>query len=267
MMKGIILYFSLTGNTKLACEYIKHNVEHVDFELYNMRDGYPELNRYGLVGFATFASEFKVARFVNSYIDGIPKHKGKPAFVFTTYGQQNGAATKVLADSVIKRGFQVVSEGSLNTPENYPPVTKTSHGHNDNPTPEQMAEFNAFIERVSDISERLSKGERVHDYKVTAKTRYIIQSRIIPWFLMRGIMGKKSVDKDLCVKCKKCVAQCPYGAVKMEALPVFNESKCHGCFACYNVCPKKAIYTKHFKQFANYPKPIPQLISKLDVKH
>ena len=86
-MKGAILIFSNTGNTKLACERIKAKAKNVEFSLFNMRDGYVDLTEYGIVGFATYASEFKVARFVTDYMAKLPEYKDKPAFVFTTYGR------------------------------------------------------------------------------------------------------------------------------------------------------------------------------------
>jgi menaquinone-dependent protoporphyrinogen IX oxidase len=82
-LKGVILYFSLTGNTRLACEYIKNKVTGIDFELADMRDAKPDLSGFAMVGFAAFASEFKVARFVKNYIKNMAVCQ-KPAFVFTT---------------------------------------------------------------------------------------------------------------------------------------------------------------------------------------
>ena len=265
-MKGAIIYFSNTGNTKLACERIKGKIKNAEIDLFNMRDGYPDLSSYGIVGFATYSSEFKVAKYVFDYMKDIPEVHDKPAFVFTTYGRNNGSSCAVLAQLASKKGFRIVAEHALNTPENYPPVIRMEHGHVENPTTEQVAEFDAFIDVISAIALKLTNGENVPEHKVTSKFIYSIFRNLTSRWLMQKLMGNKKVRKDLCVKCGICVRACPYNAVSMKEYPTFDESKCEGCFACYNHCPKKAIYTKLFKQYANYPRPLPEVVKKLSVK-
>ena len=54
-MKGIILYYSGSGNTRLACQYIAKNITGMEFDLFNVvKETNPEFKLYGLVGFATF---------------------------------------------------------------------------------------------------------------------------------------------------------------------------------------------------------------------
>jgi hypothetical protein len=187
-MQGIILYFSLTGNTRLACEYIRNKVTGIDFELVNMRDAKPDLSAFALVGFATFASEFKVARFIKNYIEGMDASQ-KPAFVFTTYGRNNGAATKVLADLVKAKGFRVILDGSLNTPENFPPVIRREHVHVDNPTFEQMKAFDAFIAELSGMAQRLDGGKEPPERNVKAALSYILLSKTFTAKHMQKGMG------------------------------------------------------------------------------
>ena len=52
-----------------------------------MRDGYPDLNDYDIVGFATYACGVKVAQYVFDYMTGLEAVQDKLAFVFTTYGK------------------------------------------------------------------------------------------------------------------------------------------------------------------------------------
>lgn len=263
-MKGAILYFSLTGNTKLACEYIKGKVQNVDFDLLDMRGGVYDLNKYDIVGFASFADEYNIARFVRSYIENM-SIVNKPAFVFSTFGQENGATTKNMAEEISNKGFKVVIDHSLHTPENYPPVIKHSHGFINHPNTIEIDEFNIFINDLTEICEKIKNNETVSEKKVEASFKYNILTKLTGPKMMRTIMGRKKVNDELCVQCKKCVSNCPYNAIKMDSFPVFDESKCHGCFACYNLCPTKAIYTKGYNQNFHYPKPNKAVIQKLKI--
>jgi Fe-S-cluster-containing hydrogenase component 2 len=38
---------------------------------------------------------------------------------------------------------------------------------------------------------------------------------------------------------------------------------CYGCWACYNKCPTKAIYTGTFRGICHYPEPLPAVKVKL----
>jgi ferredoxin/flavodoxin len=264
MLKGIILYFSLTGNTKLACKYIKNKVQNVEFDLVDMRHGQANLSSYDIVGFATYSNEFSIARFVKNYIDDMPS-MDKTAFVFSTFGRDNGNTTRDLAQSITRKGFKVVLDFALHTPENYPPVIKWGHGYENHPTHQELEEFNASIKRLSDIATKIENNEILTAKKITKKFSHRIMTKISRPSMMRYLMGHKKINADLCVQCKKCIEACPYDAIKMDSYPVFEVSKCNGCFACYNLCPTKAIYTTKSHQFVHYPRPNTAVTEKLKV--
>ena len=58
-MKGIIFYYSGSGNTKLACQYISKNLTNIELELFDMVKAkeIPNLEPYDIVGFAAFTKE------------------------------------------------------------------------------------------------------------------------------------------------------------------------------------------------------------------
>lgn len=46
-----------------------------------------------------------------------------------------------------------------------------------------------------------------------------------------------------CIKCSKCVRECPVQAITMEGgLPVINTEKCTACGTCVTGCPRKVIH-------------------------
>jgi flavodoxin len=128
--KGIIFYYSGSGNTKLACQYIIQNLNQIDVELFNMvkAASVPDLTVYDLVGFATF-TDFGGAPFLfHEFMKQLPQQNDKLAFVFNTFGSFSLKTLKSMAKLAKARGFKVVEGHSLHTPESYIPLIVKGRG-------------------------------------------------------------------------------------------------------------------------------------------
>jgi ferredoxin/flavodoxin len=260
-MKGIILYYSSTGNTKLACQYIAKNSTAIEFVLYNIvRDKELDLAKYDLAGFAAFADYIGPSKVILDFIHSLPLQTGKPAFVFSTYGAFNGATLRVMAGEARRRGFRVVAGHGLHTPENHPPHIAAGQGRAQAPDTKELASFDQFIAGL----DRLAADSGKHGWP---RYRPSLLERLVPSLprtTARKQMGPKSVDAALCTRCGVCAKACPYGAIEMKDLPAFDFTKCYGCWACYNHCPTKAIYTRKIRGIGHYPEPVEALREKLE---
>ena len=78
-------------------------------------------------------------------------------------------------------------------------------------------------------------------------------------------MGEKYVDESLCTECGVCEKICPYKAIKLDPKPVFDLNECYGCWACFNRCTERAIYTRKYRGVGHYPKPLERLKEALRV--
>jgi len=262
-MKGIICYYSGSGNTKLACEYIKRNIKSVGFELYNIvKSEIPDLGEYDVVGFATFTDFGGAPQYFHSFFDKMKSQPGKLAFVFNTYGFLSGNTLKSLAELAEGKKFKVFSGYSLHTPENYPPQRVRKMAFDNSPNPKELKRFEKFISRLDELIGTIREG----DLTTLDKVRNGKMSILFPKMKRtqaKKDFGEQNVDEVLCNECGICKKVCPYEAIELTPKPVFNHSKCNGCWACYNHCPEKAIYTKKYKGKGHYPKPNQQLIEKL----
>jgi len=263
-MKGIICYYSGSGNTKLACRYIVGNIE-VPFDLVDVvKEREIDLETYDVVGFATFTDFVGPPYLFQAFIEGLPRQEGKLAFVFNTYGFISGKTLRILERIVAAKGFKVIAGHSLHTPESYPPMSARGRGAEEAPNEKEMRSFDAFISELGQLLERTKEGQRIEKKKV----RIGLVNSVVPTYsrtTARRDMGEKYVDESLCNECGACEKQCPYGAIQMEPKPVFDMSKCYGCWRCYNRCPEHAIYTEKYRGGPYYPRPNDRLKEKLKV--
>jgi len=261
-MRGLICYYSGSGNTKLACEFIARTAQDVHFELFDVvHDGEPDLTGYDLVGFATFADFFGPPMRMKTFIEVLPAQREKPAFLFNTFGSIGGKTLGLLDRWASDRGFRIVASHGLHTPESFPPMIARGMTFADAPNEKELAAFHRFVAELGAIARRHASGLAIQDRRPR-----IGPFRLLPTFprtQSRRSMGKKSVDAELCTKCGVCKSVCPYGAIELDPTPLFDQTKCYGCWACYNHCPTQAIYTRKLRGVGHYPHPRQTLREKL----
>ncbi len=272
--KGLIFYYSGSGNTKLACEYLTQNIENVHFELCNIVKitEIPNLDLYDIVGFATFTDWLGQPFLFKEFIKKIPIQQEKLAFVLITYGSgMFGNALRHFSKRVKKRGFKVITGFALLTPESYPPANVRGVGDVNNPKEKHMVRFNSFISDLNnDLNNYLRNGGTIRKRGVktglyNTLIGYTLGSLMHSSTRARKDMGEKFVDETLCTECGRCARGCPYNAITLNPKPEFDMTKCYGCWHCYNHCPEKAIYTEKFRGVGHYSRPNDQLREKLSV--
>lgn len=261
-MNGVMYYYSGTGNTALASRYIAGRLP-VPFRLVDMTvpsDLHPE--PADVVGFGTPTDFWGVPRAFEAFIDRFPPQSGTPAFVFNTFGAFSGKTLRILSELVSARGFEVLAGHSLHMPENYPPMLSGKMASPDAPSPAEVAGLDAFIAELGGILTAATAGGRVESRKL----RLSFFDSLVPRrarTTARDDMGEKYVDESACTGCGTCARDCPYGAIDLDPLPVFDMGACYGCWRCYNRCPSRAIHTKKRPQAPYYAGPSDALRAKL----
>ncbi len=254
-----IFYYSSTGNTKLACQYIARNLKQVEVKLIDIAEGYePSFESLDLVGFATFTDFWGPPYLMQKFVESLPAQKGKPAFLFATHGGQMSNLLKILAKWVSAKGFMVVGGIGLRAPESYPPAIVRGNTSEDAPNEEEMRLLNQFIEDLN----TMIAGKKFRRGKVKISFLANLAPEIRRTSAKKS-MGNKFVDETLCTECGVCQKACPYKAVTLNPKPVFDEEKCYGCWACFNRCPTKAIYTSKIRGAGHYRGPTAELKQKL----
>ena len=166
-VKGIICYYSGSGNTKAACETIVRKLTNSDFQLYDiMNGGYPDFDQYGLIGFATFANLLQLPELMAEYLRKIERIAPKYAFIFNTYGSISGNTLAQFRTLLIKKGFIVIDGFSLHTPENYPPMINSGHGFATAPSTNELEKFANFITRLNQNISLIKNSREPKPYQI-----------------------------------------------------------------------------------------------------
>jgi len=261
-MRGVIYFYSGTGNTALACGYLARGlplpVDVVDVTTARNVDLAPA----DVAGFATSTEFWGVPRAFEAFIERLPLQDGTPAFVLNTFGAASGKTLTMLAAAVADRGFDVRAGHSLHMPESYPPMIAARMAARGAPGARQLAHLDAF---VSDLGRRLvAAGAGGPAEK--QRLRLGLVNSLLPTrsrTTARDGMGEKHVAEVACTECGTCQQGCPYEAIRLEPKPVFDMSRCYGCWRCYNRCPAHAISTGKYRGGPFYPGPSEALRVKL----
>lgn len=262
-MKGIIFYYSGSGNTKLACTYIKEKIRTVDFELYDIvGTKVPDFGEHDIVGFATFCDFLDVPQYMHSFFDRVQQQSGKYAFVFNTYGSFSVRTLRTLKKLAADKGFNVLIGHSLHMPENYPLLRSKNRTFDNCPNPTDLQKLDAFIAKLDALLTDIQAEKQPERQAVRVGLLGSIMPKLSRKASKRS-MGHQKVDERLCTECGLCQEKCPYGAISLDTKPVFDHDKCYGCWACYNHCPTKAIYTEKLKSVGHYAKPHKAVREKL----
>ncbi len=67
---------------------------------------------------------------------------------------------------------------------------------------------------------------------------------------------KVRVDRELCIRCKRCVMNCGWSALRFEGRVITDDDNCAGCHRCVSICPEGAVNVEknplHFKENSNW---------------
>jgi ferredoxin/flavodoxin len=268
IMKGILFYYSGSGNTKLACQTIAGNLKEAEWTLFDMvKDKNPDPGAFDpgifdLAGFAAFADFLGPSRLFLDFVDALPAQDRMPAFVFNTYGSMSGGTLLKMAKRLSQKGFDVLAGHSLHTPESYPPMVAAGKAFTHSPDEGELEAFRRFLEDLNGLVGSLKSGGKVEAKPLPAG--FLDRLLPVPFrTVSKRMMGKKFVDEEKCNSCGVCAKGCPCHAIAMREKPVFDEKRCYGCWFCYNHCPRLAIYTKKLRGAGHYPRPNAELTAKL----
>jgi len=260
-MKGLIYYYSDTGNTELAIKYLTEKINQADFKMIKISSGEEQdIEKYDIVGFAFPTHYLGVEEVFETFIANLKRQQATPAFLLNTYGMMQGKALKLVSKFLNAKDYKIIAWHALMMPENFPPFITKGWSSKDMPDQKQMIAFDNFINELSLKIDAISKGKILEKSKV----------KIGLFNSLMGVKSKEKIRKDmglkcdeaLCSRCGRCKEHCYYNAIKINEKPEFDLTKCRGCWSCFNLCPQKAINTDRIAASHQYCGPDSILIDK-----
>lgn len=237
--KVLILLFSGTGNTRAVGAMIAGHFRDKGFsvEKLEIKNPFPEIkdpDDYRFIGFGYPVHAFNIPRIFRRFLATLPKTSKAKAFIFKTAGEPlafNSASSFVLARTLRKKGYEVVSDALFLMPYNimfrFPdPAVK------------------AMVRKAEDMSAKLVENLVRGKYeKVRFKKRYLLVATILRiQYLGASLNGMLCrADGKKCNRCLKCVRSCPTGNIALRNGKIKFSGKCTMCMRCTMMCPNDAI--------------------------
>jgi len=82
--------------------------------------------------------------------------------------------------------------------------------------------------------------------KITKLDKFISKKGLKSSIKYASLFQKSIVVNDKCIKCKKCIVECPVENLKMTDHGVQILNHCAFCLNCIYTCPKQAITTSKY---------------------
>lgn len=249
ILRGAIIYFSGTGNTEYVAKRIKEEfktnfIETALIDVSKKKIFSDEYDFYVFGGpiYAELFPEYFTDWIMNYIGDG----RNRKCIVFSTQASGYGSGVPILSKMLKDRGFNLLVSTCIEMPNNYYVVMAKKTDDNKVKLLKENVE-NISIEIVKAFINNTSM--LVKESNLRSLGGKVLHKAFSKWSL--GWAKKNlGIDYDLCVKCRKCVKNCPVQNINIGEVITFN-NKCISCQKCIHGCPTNAFTynRKHFKQY------------------
>jgi ferredoxin/multimeric flavodoxin WrbA len=245
-VKGLVVYYSGTGNTKkMACAIHKGMSRVIDADLASLKEVTPEkAAEYDLIGIGSPIWYFRETANVRLFMHRMPRLDGRLGFVFCSHGTAPLGIFHSMVPFLRRKGLTIIGWGDwygsvyqvLHAPKPY-----FTDGH---PDETDLAEAEAFGVEMAQRALRIAAGETDLVPAIPkgpdAEPPFLSHPIGEPF---PGANPKRVIDVEACLypDCTICEDCCPVSCIELvEDPPRFGED-CYNCSLCNRICPTGAI--------------------------
>jgi len=277
-MKSIVIYHSITGNTKKIAQAIHAGISKAggQCDIAKIKDVKTEdLKDYDLIGLGSPIMQqremYNVTNFIELTMKGVD---GKHAFSFCTHGATPGRYLARVVPALTQRGMTVIGWNDWFGSACFPGVPKPyfTDGHPDEIDLKEAEDFGA---EMIDRSTRIRNGETQLIPVLPRGDEYdrIYDPDPMPaWEIIREYRKAEAlinfrVNKEKCKypKCTFCIDNCPMGSIDFTVDPPLFRISCDKCYLCEQSCPNGAIEVDWQRFHEAHLPLIPHLQNSLEI--
>ena len=245
-MRGLVVYYSATGNTKKVAAAIHKGMSGVmETDLATLKEVSPErAAEYDLIGIGTPIWFFRETANVRQFMYEMPRLDGKLGFVFCSHGTAPQGIFHSMVPFLTKKGLTTIGWGDwygsvyqvLHAPKPY-----FTDGH---PDDIDLQSAEAFGKDMAERALKIAAGQ-------TDLIPAIPKGRDVPVPFQSHPIGepfpganpKRAINKETCTypECTMCADVCPINCIKLDEDPPSFGPKCFNCSLCNRLCPTGAI--------------------------
>ncbi|AZV55186.1 EFR1 family ferrodoxin [Clostridium sp. AWRP] len=238
-MKGILYYFSGTGNTKWVADRFKEKFQfyNIDIDLaYIQSVEERKIEKYDFI-IIGFPVHWKLPpKIVTNFLNRLNNTKENTrAIVYSTQGASSSSASCFVAGCLKKKGYVPDIQVSIKMPNNF--YFFIGKKYNESEIENLLVSVD---KKITNIVESFIKGRIVKESNSLIRLQF---SKVLH-SVFKGRVPKLSRNisstKD-CVKCGLCLRNCPQGNITFENGHAVFHSKCILCLRCIHICPINAI--------------------------
>lgn len=239
-MKAALIYFSGTGNSKRILEFAKANIP-FECDVFDVtKDDVVDMDNYDYLMVFYPIYGFNAPKPIIDYVKKIKKvEQNKLCLVMKNSGEHlfwNNGSSLYLRSILKRRNISLVSEYHYLMPYSF------IFRHSD---------YMAY--RMISVAEKLIKLD-MKDFlegKYVKIKRFFMDSLFalilrIQWWGGRFNGRFYKVDQNKCIKCMKCVKDCPSNNISFENGKMKFSKKCLMCQRCVMYCPVDAFKSLGF---------------------
>lgn len=244
-MKGIVLYYSATGNTQKIAMAIHSGMKMVidNCDIASIKEfNQQQLSKYDVIGIGSPVWGFREPTNMKWFIYNLPDLDGKLCFPFCVHGASPEGYFYSITRSLKKKGMTIIGYqdwyGSVYQVRHMPKPYLTDL-HPDEIDLQEALEFgHQMAERAlkistgeTDLIPNLPKGESADPLW---KPRIPGKARQLP---------TRNINSEKCLypKCTVCVDNCPVNAIDYLKFPLSIKQNCINCNFCNRLCPVGAV--------------------------